>query len=101
MHKLWVSPLKDKQAFCTCGKYIGGCLLFIQSHVGKMEDEQNVQDLKELAIIFAKKGSTLPDAPLGYAFRCARILNKWRPNFYPDELGFKSANELLNHRAYQ
>jgi hypothetical protein len=82
-------------------KIIGACLLFIQSHVGKMEDEQNVQSLKELAIIFAKKGSTLPDAPLGYAYICARILNRWRPNLYPDELEFKNANEVLNHPAFQ
>jgi hypothetical protein len=94
-------PFSESASQKPDDKIIGECLLSIQSHVGKMEDEQNVQDLKELAIIFAKKGSTLPDAPLGYASRCARILNKWRPNFYPDDLGFKSANELLNHPAYQ
>jgi hypothetical protein len=87
----------------TYNELIRTCIMFLQTNVRTMDDEQNIQSLKELVHTFAKRESELQSTSLGYgaARFCLRVLHNWSPELYPAEEEFKTQIEILNYPAYQ
>lgn len=79
------------------------CIIFLQTEVKTMEKGEHIQELKELALLFADKESSFgfERLEMGPTRYCVRVLHNWKPDLYPEEGKFENAGAILKHPAYQ